>query len=231
MVENDPVNLVDPDGRQIFPTGPSMHYNPPYKPHNPPLGGTAGYDVMADVSATLADIERTFNRWDEETKCASCREIHTFPNMIEAWDIDELKTKSIGGGTGTGALSNNIAIPGENTATFGSGVFAQYTINWIMFGKISRLCRNHYPQSRWYSLSNTLFLASGYKGLQSAMDFTGKETYSADGVPVDHEGTLSMVRAGYNGSHPSRGRITGLTKNTRGAGLGVMTWHWKPGKP
>jgi RHS repeat-associated protein len=196
FVDNQPSGAVDTDGRFIVIISPLPPRDIPDFGLPPPGETTryAGPDISAALATTMAHVNATFwriNNRDTKSMQACCA-IMTM-EMGDGWDIYELKEL----GYGTTPLWPDAKFGkhhGEYTVTAREHVYYASAVNYALWGRMFRLCRERTRVEAFFNLATAKSIAAGYKWALQA----GEQTYEA----------LAWVEWGYNGADPRQSALS-----------------------
>jgi hypothetical protein len=203
--------------------------------------GVCGPNVGSALAAVLADVGATFTGWTADQKRQNCSALtHTGddatggPVAEMAWDINQLflpHTAWLRGYPAPCATPPAPASNVEDPSTCGNSVeldgqcFLAGTVNYALFGKICRLCKDEFPVRYFYlDPAGIVQLVTAWKIYDHLINKT----------PWDAPGPASEMAligySGYPGHSPSRGNrpqcATGVCHPP--PAVPTFTWTWVP---
>jgi RHS repeat-associated protein len=215
-----------------WPTSPSIPVRPRLpRPRLPVLTRSTslcgcGPDITEALDSTLQDVDRAFDKWDEQTQINSCMSLYIPPRAIfNEWDMEPLFTEGY-------PMSGEAEC--ARTYTVKGSCFWAGSINYALWGRVNKICHNKLsarrppPYNNLWGLGMALGAANINKGLQGGISvLSGGSVVDAAKYLVTAD---LMTTYGYTGYlPPSLGMGPACSASTATKSK-HLEWQWLPGK-
>ena len=166
--------------------------------HGTPPDFVCGPDVTLQIAAAVAATGAAFARWSSEEKSEACDALDSLSTGACAWDIIELHNNAwIYRNYRPTCATQGANPPCGSTVQVGDECYYAGSANYVIFGKMCRLCADYYLS---IPLINTGFARFTRRSMEDLIDlykghgFTGLATPSAN-----YRESVRWANAGYDG--------------------------------
>jgi RHS repeat-associated protein len=205
--KNNPVDLIDPYGRQWY----NVLRNPLYAipcDH-------CGADVTIAMNNTLSEIEKTWTNWVNSKKVESCNALIDPKTFKGAWIIPYLASA---GGTPSVWFFNKPAKQGtglcRSTVVYNGNCYQARAVHYLMFGRLFKLCNS----VNWFKFN----LPSAKAAV------AGCKTIINPGEGEFYEEAAAFTESGYNNTLPILKEEFCNVRPRNKVTENVLKWHWHP---
>lgn len=166
-----------------------------------------GPDITSELYDAVGLAETMFNGWTSDEKDDRCHALVSLETGGIAWDIDQLYNRNhswiLGYRPACATAQNHSAASGAdelcgNTVEVNNQCFYAGSPNYIIFGKMMKLCHSHEESKSWYSRNLAAYnrqrveaLVDLYKGPSIIRGFSASNNYEA---------SKAFSLAGFDGS-------------------------------
>jgi RHS repeat-associated protein len=191
----------------------------------------SGPDVTSAVLGTIFDYSDKFLSLSDAEKCSMCLDMLTRPEKLtDGWDISPLKELGFGSWSfEMGDLSKRGLGDGLNTAIYNGKVFDAGSVNYILLGRMYRMC---YEEQRRLDFlgKNEHQIWAGVKTIitlhkeifNRGLHFLRPETRPRRFVSRRRQ-AISFARSGYWGDIPTGG-LTNIPKSESSVNRSKFSW-------